>query len=197
MLAPLRRLAVLLGLRRAAPKRKPSIRARLLPGAGRKRSLQEWKEQRRRTAAEVKAHLAAEQSLPAIKKLTRALLEDPQHPPYHDLLKKAVALRRQRRLKAGRTDPWAELPKDLREEALQLEAFSVYVDELEQLFDKAGIPPLSAPPPPGSRQARVRGDGEAVDGKAPHPKAANPKGAKAKAEAATTPRRKRRKAPAS
>lgn len=176
LLAPLRRLAVLLGLRRAAPKqRKPSIRARLLPGAGRKRTLQEWKEQRRRTAAEVKAHLAAEQPLPAIKKLTRALLEDPQHPPYHDLLKKAVALRRQRRIKAGGKDPWAELPKDLREEALQLEAFSVYVDELEQLFDKAGIPPLSAPPPPGARQAKVRGDGEA----------------------AKAPRRKRRKAPAS
>lgn len=176
LLAPLRRLAVLLGLRRAAPKqRKPSIRARLLPGAGRKRTLQEWKEQRRRTAAEVKAHLAAEQPLPAIKKLTRALLEDPQHPPYHDLLKKAVALRRQRRIKAGGKDPWAELPKDLREESLQLEAFSVYVDELEQLFDKAGIPPLSAPPPPGARQAKVRGDGEA----------------------AKAPRRKRRKAPAS
>jgi hypothetical protein len=178
LLAPLRRLAVLLGLKRVAPKQpKLSARARLLPGAGRKRSLQEWKEQRRRTAAEVKAHLAAEQPLPAIKLLTRALLEDPQHPPYHDLLKKAAALRRQRRLKPGRSDPWAELPQELREQALQLEAFSVYVDELEQLFDKAGIPPLSAPPPPGVRQATSRGDGEASE-----------------IEASGGPRRKRRKA---
>jgi hypothetical protein len=178
LFAPLRRLGVLLGVKRAAPKqRKLSARARLLPGAGRKRSLQEWKEQRRRTAAEVKVHLAAEQPLPAIKKLTRALLEDPQHPTYHDLLKKAVAQRRQRRLKPGRSDPWAELPNDLREQALQLEAFSAYVDELEQLFDKAGIPPLGAPPPPGVRQARNRADDKASD-----------------AEASGGPRRKRRKA---
>ncbi|MFM7512488.1 MAG: hypothetical protein ACKO3F_03830, partial [Cyanobium sp.] len=108
----------------------------------------------RRTTAEVKAHLAEQQPVPAIKKLTRALLEDPQHPAYHELLKKAVEQRRQRRIKAGRKDPWDELPKDLKQEALQLEAFSAYVDELEQLFDKAGIPPLSAPPPPEERQAR-------------------------------------------
>lgn len=198
LLAPLRSLAALLGFKRAAPqRRKPSVRARLLPGAGRKRSLQEWKEQRRRTAAEVKAHLAAEQPLPAIKKLTRALLEDPQHPPYHDLLKKAVAQRRQRRLKPGRSDPWAELPRDLREEALQLEAFSVYVDELEQLFDKAGIPPLSAPPPPGVRQSRARAaaaESEA-EGEGENAEAAAPDQAAARAPGRQAPGGKRRKAP--
>ncbi len=132
----------------------------LLPGAGEKRSLAQWKELRRRTTAEVKAHLAEEQPVPAIKKLTRALLEDPQHMAYQELLKKAVEQRRRRRIKAGRQDPWAELPKDLKQEALQLEAFSAYLDELEQLFEKAGIPPLSAPPPPDQRQTKVVAKGK-------------------------------------
>lgn len=152
----------LLGLGRKPRKAKPSARAALLPGGGQKRTLAQWKELRRRTTAEVKAHLAEQQPVPAIKKLTRALLEDPQHPAYHELLKKAVEQRRQRRIKAGRKDPWAELPKDLKQEALQLEAFSAYVDELEQLFDKAGIPPLSAPPPPDQRQER-KGKGSTVE----------------------------------
>ncbi len=185
LLAPLRRLAVLVGFKRAAPKtRKTSSRPRLLPVAGRKRSLQEWKDLRRRTAAEVKGHLAAEQPLPAIKKLTRALLEDPQHPAYLDLLKKAVALRRQRRLKAGLSNPSAVLPKELREETLQLEAFSVYLDELEQMFDKAGIPRLSAPPPPGARQAKSHGAAQVDRDRAAGTQAGQP------------PRRKHRKAPA-
>ncbi|MBM5825617.1 MAG: hypothetical protein FJ054_09715 [Cyanobacteria bacterium M_surface_10_m2_119] len=160
----------LLGLGRKPRKGKPSARAALLPGGGQKRTLAQWKELRRRTTAEVKAHLAEQQPVPAIKKLTRALLEDPQHPAYHELLKKAVEQRRQRRIKAGRKDPWAELPKDLKQEALQLEAFSAYVDELEQLFDKAGIPPLSAPPPPEERQAR-KGKAKAAKGKGLKPAA--------------------------
>jgi len=153
LVAPFKRL---LGRAKAVGQAKKSGRAVLLPGAGQKRSLAQWKELRRRTTAEVKAHLAEQQPVPAIKKLTRALLEDPQHPAYHELLKKAVEQRRQRRIKAGRKDPWAELPKDLKQEALQLEAFSAYVDELEQLFDKAGIPPLSAPPPPEQGKGKGR-----------------------------------------
>jgi hypothetical protein len=153
-------------LRRPAGKRHASSLQKLLPEAPQKRSLAQWKELRRRTTAEVKAHLAEQQPVPAIKKLTRALLEDPQHPAYHELLKKAVEQKRQRRIKAGRKDPWAELPKDLKQEALQLEAFSAYVDELEQLFDKAGIPPLSAPPPPDQRQAGKGGKGKGAKAKA-------------------------------
>lgn len=158
----------LVGLGRKPRKGKPLARAALLPSGGQKRTLAQWKELRRRTTAEVKAHLAEQQPVPAIKKLTRALLEDPQHPAYHELLKKAVEQRRQRRIKAGRKDPWAELPKDLKQEALQLEAFSAYVDELEQLFDKAGIPPLSAPPPPEERQAR-KGKAKTAKGKGRKP----------------------------
>lgn len=127
---------------------RPSPQALLLPGVPQKRTLAQWKERRRRTTAEVKAYLAQEQPLLAIKKLTRALLEDPQHPRYHQLLKKAVAQRHRRRVKVGRPDRWAELPADLKQEALQLEASSAYLDEIEQLFDKAGIPAQSAPPPP-------------------------------------------------
>lgn len=176
LLAPLRRLGALLPGRRrkARAKGKAAAQTRgaraLLGGLGQKRTLAQWKELRRRTTAEVKAHLAEEQPVPAIKKLTRALLEDPQHPAYHELLKKAVEQRRRRRIKAGRKDPWADLPKDLKQEALQLEAFSAYVDELEQLFDKAGIPPLSAPPPPEERQAR-KGKAKAAKGKGRKPAA--------------------------
>lgn len=131
--------------RSAAKKRQ---QPRLLQGLGQKRTLAQWKDLRRSTTAEVKAHLAEQQPVLAIKKLTRALLEDPQHPAYHELLRRAVEQRRQRRITAGQADPWADLPKDLKREALQLEAFSAYVVELEHLFDKAGIPPLTAPPPP-------------------------------------------------
>jgi hypothetical protein len=162
--APFLRLGALAskGGSKKARRRGRSARSAGLRGFGEKRSLAQWKELRRRTISEVKAHLAEQQPVPAIKKLTRALLEDPQHPAYLELLKKAVEQRRQRRIKAGRKDPWAELPKDLKQEALQLEAFSAYVDELEQLFDKVGIPPLSAPPPPDERQAR-KGKGRKVE----------------------------------
>lgn len=159
LLAPLRRLATIVRRKpthRRSNQRRHSLPLTLLPeGGGRKRSLKEWKKQRRLITDEVKGYLAEEQPIPAIKKLTQALLDDPQHPAYHELLKKAVEQRRQRRLKAGRKDPWADLPSELRKEALQLEAFSAYVDELEQLFDKVGIPPLSAPPPPSLRQAKA------------------------------------------
>jgi len=139
-----------------ASRRPKAAKSAVLQGLAQKRTLAQWKESRRRITAEVKAHLAEQQPVPAIKKLTRALLEDPQHPAYQELLRKAVEQRRQRRLKAGRKDAWAELPVELRQEALQLEAFTAYVDELEQLFDRAGIPPLSAPPPPDQLLAPKR-----------------------------------------
>ncbi|MCP9889256.1 hypothetical protein KBY96_15145 [Cyanobium sp. ATX 6A2] len=116
------------------------------------RSLHDWQTMRRNTVAEVKAHLAEGESVQAIRKLTRALLEDPQHPPYHELLNKAAAQRRLRRLKSGSKDTWAELPRSLRQEALQLEAFSAYVDEVERIFDNAGIPQLSTPAPRDPRK---------------------------------------------
>jgi len=157
-----------------ASRRPKAAKSAVLQGLGQKRTLAQWKESRRRITAEVKAHLAEQQPVPAIKKLTRALLEDPQHPAYQELLRKAVEQRRQRRLKAGRKDAWAELPVELRQEALQLEAFTAYVDELEQLFDRAGIPPLSAPPPPDQlqapkRRAKAGPDSQALKSENPEP----------------------------
>jgi hypothetical protein len=151
-LAPLHRLGGWMGLpprrrKRTGPAR-PAHKNRIA-GFGKKRTLAEWKELRRRTAGEVKAHLAEQQPLPAIRKLSRALLEDPQHQAYHNLLAEAVQQRHQRRLKPGRRDPWADLPAKLQRQALELEAFSAYVQELERLIDKAGIPPLKAPQAPG------------------------------------------------
>jgi len=134
--------------------RKSTLRTALLQGGRQRRSIAQWKELRRCTTTEVKALLAEQKPVPAIKKLSRAMVEDPQHPAYHELLRKAVAQRRKLRLKGNINDPWADLPDDLKQESLQLEAFSAYVDELEHLFDKAGIPPLMAPPPPRERKAR-------------------------------------------
>lgn len=155
-------------------RRPKAAKSAVLPGLGQKRTLAQWKETRRRITAEVKAHLAEQQPVPAIKKLTRALLEDPQHPAYQELLRKAVEQRRQRRLKAGRKDAWAELPEELRQDALQLEAFTAYVDELEQLFDRAGIPPLSAPAPPDQIQAQQRRSNAAAEPQAPKTETAEP-----------------------
>ena len=107
------------------------------------RTLAEWKELRRRNTTAVRAHLDALEPIPAIKKLTLAILEDPQHEAYHDLLRKAVEQRHRRRLSHGVEDPWAGMAKDLRAEVVKLEALSAYVDELERLLDEAGVPPLT------------------------------------------------------
>lgn len=113
--------------------------------ASAKRTQAEWKEHRRITRAAVRAHLEANQPIQAIKKLTLALLEDPEFQPYHDLLCKAAEQRHARRLKPGESDPWASMANDLRTETIKLEAFAAYVNELEQLLKQAGVPALSAP----------------------------------------------------
>jgi len=146
-LSPLQRLIAWVGGRGSRRKGSAaSQRNRSKPTTAAQRTLADWKDLRRRTTAEAKAHLEAQQPLPAIRKLSRALLEDPQHQPYHVLLMRAVQQRRERRLKPGRRDPWLDLPEELREQAWQVEAFSAYVQELEQWLEKAGIPPLAAPP---------------------------------------------------
>jgi hypothetical protein len=109
------------------------------------RTLGEWKELRRRNTTAVRAHLDAQEPIPAIKKLTLAILEDPQHEAYHDLMRKAVELRHRRRISNAEDDPWSGMAKDLRAEVVKLEALSAYVDELEHLLDEAGVPPLVSP----------------------------------------------------
>ena len=156
-----------------------------------RRTLQEWQTQRQNIVAEVKTHLANEESVQAIKKLTRALLEDPQHPRYHELLKKAAAQRRLRRIKNGGKDTWGELPRALRKEALQLEAFSAYVDEVEQLFDKAGIARLSAPAPRDGRQSRAKPQQGANQQSGPSPQVRSRSQSQARSRTSTPGRQKR------
>jgi hypothetical protein len=126
------------------------------------RTLAEWKELRRRNTTAVRAHLDAQEPIPAIKKLTLAILEDPQHEAYHDLLRKAVEQRHRRRLSHGDEDPWAGMAKDLRAEVVKLEALSAYVDELERLLDEAGVPPLVSPARSGKQQQNKKKKNQAA-----------------------------------
>jgi len=121
-----------------------------------KRTPEQWKQVRSATRATVRGHLEAQEPIPAIKKLTLALLEDPEFQPYHDLLGKAVEQRHARRLKPGQPDPWASMPNDLRAEAVKLEAFSVYVKELETLLDEAGVPASTAPASAGKPTKKAK-----------------------------------------
>ena len=54
-------------------------------GEAAKRTPDQWKNVRSTTRAAVRAQLEANQPIAAIKKLTLALLEDPEFQPYHDL----------------------------------------------------------------------------------------------------------------
>lgn len=138
----------------------PRIRELLFPESPERRTHSQWRELRRATSADAKAFLASDKPILAIKKLTRALLEDPEHPAYHELLRRAVRQRHLRRLKPGQKDPWAELPKGLRKDVLQMEAFSIYVDEVEKLFNKAGVVSSCAPPPAARKKPRKTDDAE-------------------------------------
>lgn len=115
-----------------------------LSAAG-ERTPDRWKNIRSTTREAVRAQLEANQPIAAIKKLTLALLEDPEFQPYHDLLCKAAEQRHLRRIKQGEPDPWASMPKDLLAEAIKLEAFAVYLNQLEELLDQAGVPKTGAP----------------------------------------------------
>jgi hypothetical protein len=67
-------------------------------------------------------------------------------------MQEAVSIKLRRDVKAGHPDPWVDLPEDLRQQAVQLEGFRLYTEEVEQLLDRAGFP--SAPSAPSKlRQA--------------------------------------------
>jgi len=124
-------------------------------GKAAQRTPAEWKQIRSATRASVRGLLEAQKPIPAIKKLTPALLEDPEFQPYHDLLQKAAAQRHLRRLKPAQSDPWNNMPKDLREEMVRLEAFKLYVNELETILDQSGIPK-----PPSHTKASHQGQNQ-------------------------------------
>lgn len=113
----------------------------------RARTNEDWKRLRKRTCADVKKNLEKSAYAPAIRTLTRALLEDPACPLYLDLLRQAVVLKRFRKGGAERSDRLAGLSSELREATLQLEAFIAYVHEVEGLFIKSTLV-AHAPLPP-------------------------------------------------
>lgn len=103
------------------------------------RSLEDWKRLRKLTTLEVKKLLEDAQPAIAIRKLTRALLEDPHYVPYVDLLQQAVSLKRLRKSSTARKDLWQEVSSEESRSALQLEAFIAYVQELDVLISRAGL----------------------------------------------------------
>ncbi|SBO44557.1 hypothetical protein [Cyanobium sp. NIES-981] len=124
------------------------------------RSPDEWSAWRKTTTARVKALLANRKGVVAARELSRALLQDPDNAEFQALLQEAAATKIKRDVKAGKPDPWSDLPSDLRQQALELEGFQMYVDELEQLLDKAGFPPAPSPgasAKPASRSRRGTG----------------------------------------
>lgn len=132
------KLSGLMPWRRRQP---PLATLLLLPDATKSRSRSELKKRRLDLVGKAKRLIADGKPAGAIELLTRALLEDPQHSRYHELLSDAATLRRLKRNK-GKGDPLADLHRDIKPLALQLDAFGAYVDELEQLLDKAGIPAM-------------------------------------------------------
>lgn len=106
-----------------------------------RRSADDWKRLRKRSLKEARKNIDAFQFAPAIRLLTCALVEDPQHAPYIELLQLAAIQKRQRKEDQQRRskDSASEISVDLRNASAQLEAFCVYTSELTPLLAKAGF----------------------------------------------------------
>ena len=106
-----------------------------------RRSPEDWKRLRKRTLKEARKSIETLQFATAIKLLTRALLEDPHHEPYNELLQQAAIQKRQRKdhnqRKSKDTSP--EISIELRVASAQLEAFCAYASELTSLLSRAGF----------------------------------------------------------
>ena len=100
-----------------------------------RRSPEDWKRLRKRTLKDARNSIDSLQSAPAIKLLTCALVEDPHHEPYIQLLQQAAIQKRQRKLK----DISPETSIELRNASAQLEAFCAYTSELTSLLPRAGF----------------------------------------------------------
>jgi hypothetical protein len=124
------KLSGLMPWRRRQP---PLATLLLLPDATKSRSRSELKKRRLDLVGKAKRLIADGKPAGAIELLTRALLEDPQHSRYH---------------------------RDIKPLALQLDAFGAYVDELEQLLDKAGIPAMEVNDAKGNKPKKSRGKGK-------------------------------------
>jgi hypothetical protein len=143
-------------------RRQPSLASLLLlPDATKSRTRSELKKRRLSLVGRAKRLIADGKPAAAIQLLTKALLEDPHHARYHELLSDAATLRRLKRNKRS-GDPLADLHRDIKPLALQLDAFGAYVEELEQLLDKAGIPPMDSKnsKAKGNKSKKARGQGK-------------------------------------
>jgi len=113
-----------------------------------RRSPEDWKLLRKRTIKEARQSLEADQSMSAIRLLSRALLEDPHHGPYHELLRQAAAQKRHRKGGRQRQNQEASMEHSgqLSEATQQLEAFAAYSQALTTLMPKAVLKPLAPGP---------------------------------------------------
>ena len=106
-----------------------------------RRSPEDWKRLRKRTLKDARNSIDLLQSAPAIKLLTCALVEDPHHEPYIQLLQQAAIQKRQRKDHHQRKlkDISPETSIELRNASAQLEAFCAYTSELTSLLPRAGF----------------------------------------------------------
>jgi len=113
-----------------------------------RRSPDDWKLLRKRTIKEARQSLEAGQSKPAIRLLSVALVEDPHHAPYHELLRQAAAQKRHRKGARQRQNQEASMEHSaqLSEATQQLEAFVAYSQALTTLMPKAVLKPLAPGP---------------------------------------------------
>jgi hypothetical protein len=138
-----RRLMRLTGLR---PKSTPHQRLADQLGHPAQRTPQEWASWRKATVSQVNELLSNRKGVVAARELSRAMLQDPENPIFQELMLEAMRLKLAKDAKAGQPDPWADLPDDLRKQALQFEGFQLYAEEVEKLLKHSGFSPVPAAP---------------------------------------------------
>lgn len=101
-----------------------------------RRKQADWKRLRKSTLKAARQYLNAGQLSQAIDLLILALLEDPLHRPYCELLKQAIDHKRSRKTGRPRKDLeyWGSISDELRDASSQLEVFIAYSDKINQLF---------------------------------------------------------------
>ncbi len=130
----------------------------LMPEKAPSRRLPEdWKQLRKRTLKEARHLLEVGQPLPTIRLISRALLEDPNHAPYHEILQQSVAQRGHR--KPGRQgteqETWVGQSAALREATQKLDAFAAYAQALTSLIPKSALK-IWSPGSPGLKDGKRR-----------------------------------------
>lgn len=125
---------------RLMPAPTPQQRLAVLLEHPERRAPEAWRSWRKAKVTRVEELLANRKGVVAARELSRALLQDPDFPRFDELMVEAASLKLRRDAKAGQPDPVAELPEELRAQALQLEGFHLYLAEVDQLLHQAGFP---------------------------------------------------------